>query len=152
MKKTIILLLVLTSLMSFAQQFDKRAERIKALRVAFISDKLELTSQEAEKFWPVFNKFSDAQRDNHKKKRQLMDKLKPENASNLSEAETSKLLNETETIDGELEDKKRQFVKDLQGIIPAKKILLLKKIEEDFKNTLLKQFKRRRKDLPGAKD
>lgn len=152
MKKIITLLLLLTCSICFAQEFDKKSERIKALRVAFISNKLELTSQEAEKFWPLFNKFSDSQKDNHKKKRQLMDKLKPENASSLSESETLKLLNETENIDSELEDKKRQFVKDLQGIIPAKKILLLKKLEEDFKNTLLKQFKGRRDGPPPPRE
>ena len=144
MKKIIILLLLLVSGMSFAQGFEKRAERVKALRVAFISTKLDLTSQEAEKFWPIFNKFSDNQMDLHKQKRQLMLKLKPENTAGMSDAATLKLLNESENIDADLEDKKRQFVKDLQGIIPAQKILLLKKSEEDFKSMLLKKMNDRR--------
>ena len=144
MKKIIILLLLLVSGMSFAQGFEKRAERVKALRVAFISNKLDLTSQEAEKFWPIFNKFSDTQMDLHKQKRQLMLKLKPENTAGMSDAATLKLLNESENIDADLEDKKRQFVKDLQGIIPAQKILLLKKSEEDFKSMLLKKMNDRR--------
>lgn len=144
MKKIITLILLFVCSMSFAQDFEKRAERIKALRVAYISNKLDLTSQEAEKFWPIFNKFSDSQMDLHKQKRQLMLKLKPENTAGMSDAATLKLLNESESIDSDLENKKRQFVKDLQGVIPPQKILLLKKVEEEFKSTLLKQLKKRR--------
>ena len=152
MKKIITFLLLLICTLSFAQEFDKRAERIKALRIAFISNKLDLTTEEEEKFRPIFNKFIEAQKENHKLKKRLMDKLKPENASGLSESETLKLLNETENIENELDTKKRQFIKDLQGIIPAKKILLLKKLEEDFKNTLLKQFKGRPEGPPPPRE
>ena len=148
MKKIITLLLLLICTISFAQGFEKRAERVKALRVAFISNKLDLTSQEAEKFWPIFNKFSDSQMDLHKQKRQLMLKLKPENTVGMSDSATLKLLNESENIDADLENQKRQFVKDLQGVIPAQKILLLKKTEEEFKSTLLKKLNDRRKGPP----
>ncbi|MFM9989157.1 sensor of ECF-type sigma factor [Flavobacterium sp.] len=144
MKKIIILLSLFICTISFGQDFERRAERVKALRVAFISNKLDLTSQEAEKFWPIFNKFSDSQTNLHKQKRQLMLKLRPENTVGMSDSATLKLLNESENIDAELENKKRQFVKDLQGVISSQKILLLKKLDEDFKSTLLKQFKNRR--------
>ena len=147
MKKIITLILLFVCTISFGQDFERKAERVKALRVAFISSKLDLTSQEAEKFWPIFNKFSDSQMDLHKQKRQLMLKLRPENTAGMSDAATLKLLNESENIDADFENKKRQFVKDLQGIISPQKILLLKKLDEDFKNTLLKQFKNRRNGI-----
>ncbi|WP_394759649.1 sensor of ECF-type sigma factor [Flavobacterium sp.] len=143
MKKIITILLLFLCTISFAQDFEKRAERVKALRVAFISTKLDLTSQEAEKFWPLFNKFSDAQMDLHKQKKQLMLRLKPENTSGMSDSETLKLLNESENIDATMETKKRQFVKDLQGVISPQKIVLLKGLEEEFKNTLLNKMKQR---------
>ena len=71
MKKIITLLLVFVCTISFGQDFERKAERVKALRVAFISSKLDLTSQEAEKFWPIFNKFDEKQIVLHKQKRQL---------------------------------------------------------------------------------
>ena len=143
MKKIITLLLVFVCTISFGQDFERKAERVKALRVAFISSKLDLTSQEAEKFWPIFNKFDEKQIVLHKQKRQLMFKLKPENTAGISDSATLKLLNESENIDSDMQNNKRQFVKDLQGVISPQKILLLKKLDEDFKSTLLKQFKKR---------
>ena len=35
------------------------AERVQALKVAFITKALNLTSAEAEKFWPIYNEFQD---------------------------------------------------------------------------------------------
>jgi hypothetical protein len=143
MKKTITLLVLLISTVVFAQNTEKRMERIKNLRIAYISNKLDLTSQEAEKFWPIFNKFDDRNVELQHQKRQLMLRMKLDK----TDKETMKLIEESETIETDMQLNRRQFVKDLQGVISPQKILLLKKIEEDFKNTLLKQFKERRKGL-----
>ncbi|MDZ7645880.1 MAG: hypothetical protein U5K54_01165 [Cytophagales bacterium] len=69
MKKLIVLSLFLISALSaFAQdptdadlvvQDPKAQEKIKNLRIAYISDKLGLTPDQAEKFWPVYREFSD---------------------------------------------------------------------------------------------
>lgn len=144
MRKTITILLLFMSLGIFAQDMEKRVERIKALRVAFISDRLDLTPEEAQKFWPVFNQFDEKQSELQKQKRQLMHKMKPGNTSNLSDKETVKLMEDDEKLETEIQNNRRQLVKDLQGTIPNQKILMLKQIEIEFKNKLLEQMKNRR--------
>lgn len=37
---------------------DKKQQDIEALKVAFVSRELELTPDEAQKFWPVYNQYS----------------------------------------------------------------------------------------------
>src|SRR5579863_5444415 len=52
----------------FQQNNQPPADRIEALRIAFISEKLNLTPAEAEKFWPVYNAYKkdlDALRKNY---------------------------------------------------------------------------------------
>ena len=39
------------------QTEESRADKIEALRIAFISQQLSLTPAEAEKFWPVYNQY-----------------------------------------------------------------------------------------------
>lgn len=144
MKKILYILTFLLSLQVFAQGPDDRMERIKALRVAFISDRLNLTPEEAQKFWPVFNAFDEKQMELQKQKRQLMFKLRPENASNLSEKESAQLMDEDEQLEDEIQNGKRQLVKNLQGILPNQKILMLRQLEIEFKQKLLEQIKNRR--------
>jgi len=146
MKKIYSILLLLVTVLSFGQDKDDRFERIKALRVAYISEKLNLTTEEAQRFWPVFNQFDDKMESFHKEKRQLMFKLRPENASRLSEKETTQLMDEDDRLEEEIQNNRRQLVKNLQGVIPNQKILMLRKIEVEFKQKLLNQMKNRREE------
>ena len=38
---------------------ETRAEKIQSLKIAFITQKLQLTTDEAEKFWPVYNQYDN---------------------------------------------------------------------------------------------
>jgi hypothetical protein len=55
----IILLLFLSGVSTFAQQYRYQMEKLKSQRIAFFTEKLELTPAEAEKFWPVYNAYSE---------------------------------------------------------------------------------------------
>ena len=140
MKLYISLLLLLISTITLSQNNDK-LEKIKALRVAFISTKLELTSNEAQKFWPIFNEFDKNQTDLRKEKRILMMRLKHQNTSSLSDIEMQKLLDTSELLESNIQTNRQQLVKNLKGVISPQKIILLKQLEEDFKKTLLKQMR-----------
>ncbi len=143
MKKYSLLILLLVFSLSFGQN-NKKLDRIKAIRVAFISNKLDLTSDEAQKFWPIFNQFESKQFDLRLEKKVLINKLKPENTTNISDKEMYKLLDESENLENEIQNNRKSFVKNLQGIISPQKILLLKQVEEDFKKELLKQIRNNR--------
>lgn len=64
MKKIIALLLCTLPFVVRAQEEpkkpddDKRMQDIEALKVAFISRELELTPEDAQKFWPVYNQYN----------------------------------------------------------------------------------------------
>ena len=59
-KITIISLALLLSASVFGQKQNNskpNREKIKAMKVGFITEKLDLTTAEAQKFWPVYNEF-----------------------------------------------------------------------------------------------
>lgn len=140
-----ILFLLITSL-SFAQDYKERREKVKALKVAFITEKLELTSEEAQKFWPLYNAYDESKSElRYEKMRNILNRFKPGNVESLSEKEASALLIQMEKIEEDLFNLRRKFIKDLQSIVSAKKIIKLKKAEEDFNRELLKQMREKRK-------
>jgi hypothetical protein len=59
MKKYLLLILVFFGILSFANAQNARSEKIQALKVAFITQKLNLTPAEAERFWPVYNDYEN---------------------------------------------------------------------------------------------
>ena len=140
-----IIFLLVTSL-SFSQGFKEKREKVKALKVAYITEQLELTTEEAQKFWPLYNAFDDKQSElRHEKMRAILDRFKPGNVEKLSEKDASNSLIQMEKIEEDLFNLKKKFIKDLQGVISAKKIIKLKKAEEDFNRELLKQMREKRR-------
>lgn len=147
MKKIIApILFLLVTTFSFAQGHKEKQEKIKALKVAYITEQLQLTSDEAQKFWPIYNDYQEKQFDlRHEKMRAILGKLDAANIDKLSEKEASSLLTQMESIEETLFTLQKKFTKDLQGIMSDKKIMKLKKAEGDFNRHLLKQMREKSK-------
>ena len=140
------IIFLLVASLSFSQGFKEKREKVKALKVAYITEQLELTTEEAQKFWPLYNAFDDKQSElRHEKMRSILDRFKPGNVEKLSEKDASNSLAQMEKIEEDLFNLKKKFIKDLQGVISAKKIIKLKKAEEDFNRELLKQMREKRR-------
>lgn len=137
--------LFLFSIIAIAQpRIKEKREQIKALKVAFITNELGLTSEEAATFWPLYNAYDNKQMEiRHKKIKSLMDKVDKESIDNMSEKEAALLLAQTENIDEEVFMNRKKFINSLKGIIPSVKIIKLKRAEDDFNKKLLHQYRER---------
>lgn len=147
-KNILTLLLVLISYGIFAQGgglLKEKKEQIKTLKVAFITEQLQLTSDEAEKFWPIYNTFDDKQFELRKEKMGAFRKRMEDGAiEKMSEKEASALLAQMESTEAELYQLKKKLVCDLKPVIGPLKIIKLKKAEEDFNKKLLQQYRKKR--------
>ncbi|RUT69258.1 sensor of ECF-type sigma factor [Flavobacterium cupreum] len=138
------LLLFLVSFSFYAQsdKTDEKREKIKAYKVSFLTTELELTSTEAERFWPIYNAFDDKQFElRHDKMKTYLRKLDDDNINSLSEKEAAALLSQIESTDKELYLLREKYMTNLKKVLSAKKILKLKKSEDDFNRKLLKQYR-----------
>ncbi len=143
--KFIFLLCIAFTITTFSQRgtdFKEKKAQIKALKVGYITTELNLTSEEAAKFWPLFNAFEEKQQEIRKQKmKSFMDRSKEDAIDKLSEKEATTILNQLESNDEELHQLKKKFVSSLKNVLPAVKILKLKKAEEEFSKKLLKQYR-----------
>ncbi|KAF2328667.1 sensor of ECF-type sigma factor [Flavobacterium ginsenosidimutans] len=143
-KNILPLLLFLTSFSFFAQngKIDEKREKIKAFKVSFLTTELELTSTEAEKFWPIYNAYDDKQYElKYLKMKTYLRQLKDDNLKNLSDKDAATLLSQIESTDKEIYQLREKYMNSLKKVLPAKKILLLKKSEDDFNRKLLQQYR-----------
>jgi len=144
-KNILSLLIVLISMHSIAQDGPfarKKKEQIKALKVAFITDELNLTPDEATKFWPLFNAFEDKQQEIKKQKlKAYLNRADDDSFDKLSDKDASAMLAQMESMEDELYQAKKKFVASLKGVISPVKILKLKKAEENFNRKLLQQYR-----------
>lgn len=141
--KMIITFLALMCSLTFYGQEPKK-EKIKALKIAYITKDLNLSSSEAEKFWPIYNAYEEKQFDLRMvKMRKVRHELKSKPIDNFSDAEANSLLTQIDQLENESHENKKKLIADLRKIISPVKILKLKQAEDNFNKTLLKQYKNR---------
>jgi len=143
-KKLIMVLLLLVSFNFYAQgeSMKEKKEQIKALKAAFFTTELDLTTNEAERFWPIYNTFDDKQFElRHQKMRTYMRRMSDGSLDKITEKEANTFLAQIEDTEEELFLLKKKFMQNVKTILPAVKIVKLKKAEEDFNRKLLHQYR-----------
>lgn len=119
---------------------DKDDEKIKSLKVAHITKSLDLTESEAAKFWVIYNKYE--KKNDELYSSQWCDvKNGLETVENVDENTAKTLVEQYINIKKESAQLKAEFVKELEKVISYRKILALKKAENDFHRILIKQYK-----------
>tara|TARA_B100000497_G_C7659188_1_gene396910 strand:- start:845 stop:1291 length:447 start_codon:yes stop_codon:yes gene_type:complete len=148
MKKLMIILFLATLGMN-AQ--DRKFEEIKAHKIAFITEKVNLTSTQAQKFWPIYNKHEQQVMALRKTQLESLKTLKDKNMDGLSDKKAKEVLVKYTEIRGELTKKMEQLISLLEGVITPQQTIKLLMAEEGFKKKLLKRFRGRnqkRKEKP----
>ncbi len=146
MKKILLLTcIILISNISFAQKGSR--EKVKAFKVAYITEKLELSSTEAQEFWPLYNAHQETISKLRMQKRKIIRALKEANANqqDLSDEEATKYLDNHFKLEEQKHLSRKKLLTDLKKVISSKKILKLLKAETDFNKRILERIKEKRK-------
>jgi hypothetical protein len=140
MKTYLTLLLLSCSILAFGQ---KNNEKLKALKIAHITNEVNLTPDEAEKFWPIYNRFEAKKQELKARENKSRQRAKSKSSFTETEAKTfikNMLKNENLKL-----SQRKNFVIELQDILSAKKILQLLEAERSFRFKMINEFKGRMK-------
>ena len=120
-----------------------RAERfaqMKSMKIAFITEHLELTPEEAEKFWPIYNEY-EKKRDEAAK--EIFERFNPdkEKPLELSNENADNLIRQRFTEEQKLLDLKKEYYAKYKEVLTASRILKLYEVENRFKRHLLERVR-----------
>lgn len=144
MKKLLFILALTLCLNAFGQHH----ERIKALKIAFITERLQLTETEAQQFWPVYNAFDEK---NQTLRQENLGRFRSVDVESLSESDAKTLLQNIIAKEEKRHELRETFMTDLMAILPAKKIILLKAAEDDFKRQMMERLRKRHEGFRNNK-
>ena len=145
MKKILPFILLLFISLNITAQ-HKNSERIKALKVSVITEKLDLSEKEAQQFWPIYNaheKETSAIR--FKEVKAIRQEIR-ENIATLTDDKANELLTRLNSAENKMHELRMEFANNLSGILSPKKIILLKIAEDDFKKKMFEEFKKRKRE------
>lgn len=141
--KIVMVVVALFTSTVFNAQRGQDHEKIKSLKVAFITEKLDLSTKEAQAFWPIYNDYQE-EREALRQKERTQIKGKIKEANELTEKEAKDLLEKYLRFEEEEEELDKAFLKEVSKVISSKKTLLLLRSEEEFKRQLIKQYRQKR--------
>ena len=124
MKQLLIVCLVMSSFTFLAQEKTKKEERkqrtarIEQAKVAFISKKLELSTEEAEAFWPIYNEMQAKIKAHRKSMKVNLKTLKADSLNQDDQTYQNALKNTHDSAVKSLEIKKEysQKIGELLGL------------------------------------
>lgn len=151
---TLIAVLMVSSL--FAQERKLKRpdqDKMKAFKIAYITDKLDLTVEEAEKFWPIYNENEKIMAELRKQEGLAIKKYIKERSDieNITEDQAKEIVSSVRNIEEKIDQQKEKIYNRLKKILPYKKMLKLQVAEREFKRSLLRKLKKRRKDIRESK-
>lgn len=138
MKKLLVISTIWLSALGVSAQNQAALQKIEAARIALITERLELTPEQAEKFWPIYREYSDKQREVRKEFQELKQNFDPGLAS---EEESQKILDQGYQIKERLLELDRTYSQRMQQIVSTRQLMNLRKAEEDFRNMLMKRIR-----------
>lgn len=134
-----IIIALLTLATAVQAQPGRRIERVRAIKVAYITDKLELTTEQSAKFWPIYNRFED----------ERFDIVRQYRRGNVADPATDESLRSVDD-DIEMQEKmlalRKKYKDEFLKVITPKQLAALIDAEREFKRMLLQQLKERREN------
>lgn len=129
---------------AMAQPSPEQHQRVRSMKIAFLTDRIGLTPDEAQKFWPLYKQFEEDQR----KLREKQQNHKP--LSDMSNQEYERFVASFLDSEEQFARIRRTFFTKLEPFLSAKKRALLIKAEGDFNRKLVESLQR--PGRPGGRD
>ncbi len=141
MKYLIVFILFSFALNMQAQEPPRSKEdRIKAVKIAFITEELNLTPEESQGFWPIYNEMEEK----HKEMRKRAREDKKPDFETMSDAEVASWLDEHIAMEEAKVALHKEYIQKFKKVIPVRKIAKLLEVEHKFKKELLRRMQEHR--------
>ncbi|MFC2187940.1 hypothetical protein [Peijinzhouia sedimentorum] len=150
MKKTLIFTFVLLTMISFtslAQQYrssmkQEDREKLESAKIAYITNRLTLTSSQAKEFWPLYNEFERKKFEARTKARREGYRMTNRGQNDLTEAQATEILEIHIKAREEDVAIEKEYLSKFQNIISDGQILKLLTIDESFlRNYLMRELR-----------
>ncbi|MBC7884317.1 MAG: hypothetical protein H7X99_02505 [Saprospiraceae bacterium] len=129
------------SAVGFAQEKtrDRIKTKVKLEKVAFITEKLDLSETEAQKFWPVYNAYKN-------EIDQLRTSLELNPHRDMTDKEAEDMM--YAMLDGKSKeiDIQKKYIEKMKTAISARKIAMLFKVERQFKEKIVSKLKDKKRE------
>jgi Skp family chaperone for outer membrane proteins len=146
MMKKIITIICLSVFCALSNTAQERREKIRTLKIAYLTEQIQLSASEAEKFWPIYNEHDNKTNKFIRNKiREINREIKKAGSiDNLDEKKAKVLFDLTLYLEKKKYEENQKYISNLKKVLSVKKILKLQMAEREFGRNLMRKYKRKR--------
>lgn len=115
--------------------YEEKEAKIKAHKIAFITEKLNLSPNEAQDFWPVFNEYDQKNGEIKKSMKEIKKKLRK--MDSMTDEDIATAMNDMLDLQKQEVTLREEYHAKFLKVIGVRKTALLYKAEREFKKVLL---------------
>ena len=131
---------LLSSHVLFAQN-KEAMKKIESARIALFTERLSLTPEQAEKFWPLYREYNERRKN---LRLELRDAREGVDIKNLSDEQSKMLMEKALDIKQKELNLEKDYATRFQNVISTQQVLRLKNAEHDFQQMLLQRLQSQR--------
>jgi len=150
MKKYLLPGLILLLISSYAsgqhwsKDHEQQRERIASFKIAFITEQLMLTPDEAEKFWPLYHEFEGKRVEEQDEILGIGPESRHPDPATMSDEELDQFIINKLNQEQKLIDLKLEYFEKFKEVISVRKVFLLYQSEMEFRKVLLERVRNTR--------
>ena len=124
------------------EQRKKEWERIQSEKIAFITTELDLTPEEAQFFWPVYNQCWKEARESHKQMMDAFDAFRGKKADDLSDKELEAKVEAYIKANRAANQVMADWYPRFKEVLPIRKVAKLYQAEEAFQLRMIENLRK----------
>lgn len=149
MKRGAAFLIILTTIsISLVRGQNPNMEKLNAYKIAFFTKKMDLSSQEAEKFWPLYNEFQD-KKFHIQQEKVFINRNFNQNGATMTDKELTEAGDKYISIEIQEASLSQEYHSRFKEILPPAKIIRLYQAENQYKLQLLNELQDRKQQGRG---
>ena len=141
MKRLTILFILLLAFLGVYAQNKKAMEQIESARIALITERLELTPAQAEKFWPLYREYNEQRR---LLRQEFRDTRQGVDMQNLTDEQSKELVQKAMDMKQRQLNLEKKYSERMTSVISAQQMLRLRNAEKDFQQMLIRRIQNQR--------
>jgi Spy/CpxP family protein refolding chaperone len=140
MKHLLITLLLLTTVSLGRASAQNDNQRIESAKIGYITNRLNLTTEQAPQFWATYNEYNGKKKDLNRKVRQLMGENSKQGALKMNDSDVLNQLKDINTSKQKIADLDDEYMPRFLKVITPPQLQELYKAERDFNRRLLEKL------------
>lgn len=124
------------------ERMERNKAKMQSQKIAFLTKELELTPEEAEKFWPIYNERDSREQGIKQMSKSLKKQLKEKGKeAEITDEEAEKLIQAEFSERQKVLDLDREYDAKYKKVLPLKKVAKLYLAEDKFNREMLGRMK-----------